>query len=202
MRGIRSWIGLEKEKLLSLFWNVVNYPILKANRCVIGDNFRPKGRIRIRCRGRITVGNDVSINSSIMANPLGGNVCTILVAQPGASIQIGDRSGISNAAIFASKGITIGNDVMIGAGVKIYDSDFHPVEFAARQRHDTPKAAEVIIEDGAFIGAQSIILKGVTIGRNSVVGAGSVVTKRIPENQVWAGNPAHFIRGLEKERTQ
>ena len=54
----------------------------------------------------------------------------------------------------------------------------------------------VIIEDNVFIGARSIILKGVTIGRNSIVGAGSVVTKSIPSNQIWGGNPAKFIRNI------
>lgn len=57
-------------------------------------------------------------------------------------------------------------------------------------------SAPVIIEDNAFIGARSIILKGVTIGANSIIGAGSVVTKSIPANEIWAGNPAKFIRKI------
>lgn len=56
--------------------------------------------------------------------------------------------------------------------------------------------APVVIEDNVFIGARSIILKGVTIGENSIVGAGSVVTRSIPSNQIWGGNPAKFIRNL------
>ena len=55
----------------------------------------------------------------------------------------------------------------------------------------------VIIKDGAFIGAHSIILKGVIIGEKSIVGAGSVVTKSIPDGEIWAGNPAKFIRKIE-----
>ena len=54
----------------------------------------------------------------------------------------------------------------------------------------------VIIENSVFIGAQSIILKGVTIGKNSIIGAGSVVTKNVPANQIWAGNPARFIKNI------
>ena len=53
-----------------------------------------------------------------------------------------------------------------------------------------------MIKDNAFIGAHSIILKGVTIGENSIIGAGSVVTKSVPDNQIWAGNPARFIRNI------
>ena len=55
-----------------------------------------------------------------------------------------------------------------------------------------------MIKDHAFIGAHSLILKGVTIGKYSVVGAGSVVTKSIPDGEIWAGNPAHFIRKLSE----
>ena len=55
----------------------------------------------------------------------------------------------------------------------------------------------VVIKDGAFIGAHCIILKGVSIGEKSVVGAGSVVTKSIPDGEIWAGNPAKFIRRIE-----
>jgi acetyltransferase-like isoleucine patch superfamily enzyme len=56
---------------------------------------------------------------------------------------------------------------------------------------------KVIIEDNVFIGAHSTILKGVTIGKNSVIGACSVVTKNIPPNEIWAGNPAKFIKFLD-----
>lgn len=57
-----------------------------------------------------------------------------------------------------------------------------------------PPAKSIYIEDGAFIGGNSIILKGVKIGKNSVVGAGSVVTRDIPDGEIWAGNPARKIR--------
>lgn len=79
----------------------------------------------------------------------------------------------------------------------IYDNDFHSISYTERINGDKNiKAAPVIIQDGAFIGAHSIILKGVTIGARSVVGAGSVVAKSIPSDEVWAGNPAKFIRKL------
>lgn len=58
------------------------------------------------------------------------------------------------------------------------------------------KSKPILIKEGAFIGAHSIVLKGVTIGKYSVIGAGSVITKDIPDNEVWAGNPARFIKKL------
>ena len=58
------------------------------------------------------------------------------------------------------------------------------------------KTAPILIKEGVFIGAHAIILKGVTIGRHSVIGAGAVVTKDVPDNEVWAGNPAKFVKKL------
>lgn len=79
----------------------------------------------------------------------------------------------------------------------IFDTDFHSLDW--RDRKDGTditkrKKASVVIKDLAFIGAHSIILKGVTIGEKSIVGAGSVVAKDIPDGEVWAGNPAKFVR--------
>ena len=58
------------------------------------------------------------------------------------------------------------------------------------------KTKPVLIKEGAFIGAHAIILKGVTIGKRSVIGAGAVVTKDVPDNQIWAGNPAGFLKNV------
>ena len=55
----------------------------------------------------------------------------------------------------------------------------------------------MIIKDNVFIGARCLILKGVVVGENSIIGAGSVVTKNIPDNEIWAGNPAKFIKALK-----
>lgn len=183
--------------LQRLFWNTLNR--LGMGNTQIGRNFRSCGLILVRNRGKIIIGNKVTINSAPMANPIGGQGRTILVTQKGAKITIGDGSGISNCAIFASESITIGKQVMIGAGVKIYDTDFHPVNFTERMENKPAKKAAVSIADGAFIGAHSIILKGVTIGEKSVIGAGSVVTGHIPDNEIWAGNPAKFIRKINNE---
>lgn len=94
--------------------------------------------------------------------------------------------------------VQIGKYVLIGAGCKIYDTDFHPLNASYRygelKDNQKTRSKPIIIEDGVFIGGHSIILKGSHIGKNSIIGAGSVVTGDIPENQIWAGNPAHFIR--------
>ena len=91
----------------------------------------------------------------------------------------------------------LGNQILVGGGTKIYDTDFHWLEFERRMSELGGATNPVVIKDGAFIGAHCIILKGVTIGEKSIVGAGSVVTKSIPDGEIWAGNPAKYIRRIE-----
>jgi len=106
--------------------------------------------------------------------------------------------GMSFVAINCQHNITIGNHVMIGGGTCIYDTDFHPLSVAERNANEngsTQKAA-VVIGNNVFIGANSTVLKGVQIGDGAVIGACSVVTKSIPPGEIWAGNPARFIKKM------
>ena len=199
MTGLKSILGKLRDRIITLFWNGINRFSIFSGGIKTGKGFRSWGRIRVRNRGKITVGDRVIINSSIMANPIGGNPCTILVATKGARITVGNGSGLSNAAVFARESVTIGDNVFIGAGTCIYDNDFHPLDFEGRMRNDTPVSKPVVIADGAFIGAHSIVLKGVSIGKHSIIGAGSVVTKSVPDGEIWAGNPAKPIRKLEEK---
>ena len=140
-------------------------------------------------KGAVSFGRNIRINSSLQSDPIGGSTRTILFAEPGAKIKIGDNVGLSNTAIHAAESVIIEDDVMIGGDCKIYDTDFHSVDFDSRMTKPDTKAryAPVVIGKGAFIGASSMILKGVYIGEKSVVAAGSVVTKDIPPNELWGG---------------
>lgn len=162
-----------------------------------GKNFRCNGRLIIQGHGTYKIGNDVTINSKFSANPIGGDR-TVFQAFPGGSITIGDRVGLSHAILSSRAGITIEDNVLIGAGVKIYDNDFHSLDYEDRMNGDSNIVAyPVEIKEGAFIGAHAMILKGVTIGKHSVIGAGSVVTKDVPDGEIWAGNPARFVKRIE-----
>ncbi|MFR9644741.1 MAG: acyltransferase [Rikenellaceae bacterium] len=147
--------------------------------------------------GVCSIGDNFAMNNGVKGNPIGCyQKCTIVVNR-GAVLSVGENVGMSQAAIICHHKITIGNNVKIGGGVCIYDTDFHSLDSVIRSssedtKHKVMKA--VIIGDNVFIGAHSLVLKGVTIGENSIVGAGSVVTKSIPANQIWAGNPAKFIK--------
>lgn len=184
--------------LISFTNNIYNYIILKYRHVTIGANSKINGRIYCVSNSKqgIIIGNNVSINSCLKSNPIGGNERTILFAKGDGKITIGNNCGISNSVLFATKSIKICDNVLIGGNVKIYDTDFHWVDYNKRITEKCGKTSEVIIKEGSFIGAHSIILKGVTIGERSVIGAGSVVTKDIPSDELWAGNPAKFIRKL------
>lgn len=148
-------------------------------------------------KGTIKIGRNVIVNSSVEANPIGG-FRTIFVFKHGDGvIEIDDGTGISNAVIAAYEHIYIGKDVNIGAGAKIFDTDFHPLDFDHRMKDINIPHRPVRIERGVFIGADAIILKGVTIGEYSVIGAGSVLANNVPPYEIWAGNPARFIKKLK-----
>ncbi|WP_209402387.1 acyltransferase [Pseudozobellia sp. WGM2] len=184
----------------SLGNKIVTFIILKGNN-VSFSNFSTNGvpYIMVARGGKMSLANDFSMNNGIKGNPIGCyDKCTFFVDK-GAVLHIGEQVGMSQSALICHQSITIGNHVKIGGGVKIYDTDFHSLDPKIRASKEDLKhkvKAPVVIKDHAFIGAFSIILKGVTIGENSVVGAGSVVTKSIPDNQIWAGNPAKFIKEI------
>ena len=121
--------------------------------------------------------------------------CILRTLRPSAEILIGDDVGMSGASVCAALSVSIGHRVMLGSGAVVVDTDFHPVGIPGRRYLPSAEAsaAAVTIEDDVFIGANSIVLKGVTIGRGSVVGAGSVVSRDVPAGVVAAGNPCRVL---------
>jgi acetyltransferase-like isoleucine patch superfamily enzyme len=144
----------------------------------------------------LKVGKNVTIKSSVLATEDNGY------------IEIGDNTIISNASIAAYNKIIIGSYVYIAGGVNIVDTDFHPIDPASRladtialspagDKSSRPlfQSKPVVIEDDVWIGFNATILKGVKIGRGSIIQPGSVVSKDIPAGSVVAGNPAQITGG-------
>lgn len=105
---------------------------------------------------------------------------------------------MSSTRLWIHESARIGNNVKSGGCVLITDTDAHPMDYVARRSsNDGTKSAPVVIEDDVWVGAHCIILKGVTIGSRSIIGAGSVVTKSIPADCVAAGNPCRVIKNLK-----
>lgn len=186
-------------KLVDTCNRMISMLLLKRHRVIIGDQFAVHGVLKLMNSGVIQLGDRVTINSGSYFNPVGGSRRTVLATASGATIRIGNNCGISNSLLYAATEIVLENNVMIGGGCSVCDTDFHPIDFDSRigMGDKATKSKPIRIKDGAFIGMNSIILKGVTIGRHSVVGAGSVVTKDIPDNQIWAGNPARFVKNID-----
>lgn len=143
------------------------------------------------------VGSNICINSSPLSNLVGIYQRTIIVARHGGRIQIGENTGISGSTVYSMQRIDIGKNVLIGGNCKIIDNDFHPLSVEKRvvgQKVEDIKKSPIIIGDGCFIGVNSIILKGTVLGKNCVVGAGSVVSGHFPDNVIIAGNPAKIVK--------
>ncbi len=116
----------------------------------------------------------------------------------GGRIRIGDYALICpGVRLDSACEIEVGSNSMIAAGAYLTDADWHDVYDRTRI---IGSSAKIMLEDNVWIGDGAIVCKGVTIGANSVVGAGSVVTRDIPANVIAAGNPAMVVRPLDPAR--
>jgi len=173
---------------------------------LIGDNSvlydTAKISNNLKDKGKIILGSSCHIKGEL------------LIFGHGGQIKMGDFCYLgSNSYVWSAKKITIGNRVLISHNCNLFDNDTHPLD--PEERHaqfreiitsGQPKQIdlneeEIIIEDDVLIAANSIILKGVRIGKAAIVGAGSVVTKDVPPYSVVAGNPARVVRQLRKENS-
>ncbi|MDO1514318.1 acyltransferase [Maribacter confluentis] len=192
--------------ILNIYWKIYalknlifNKITFKRKDIIYTDFPKISGIILITGQGRLELGTQVKFNSSRRSNPIGGDTKMIIDLGVTGNLKIGNYTGISNATIIAHDNVVIGENVKIGGSVKIYDTDFHSLQPTLRKKSETdiPNTKSIHIKNNTFIGAHSIILKGVTIGENSIIGAGSVITKSIPDNEIWGGNPAKFIKKIE-----
>lgn len=152
--------------------------------------------------GTINIGHQFICNNTIASNSIGLiQPCIFDIAIDGSQIIIGNNVGISGATLNAATSIVIEDNVMIGSGCVITDTDSHPIDYEARMEDDSTQTCTmpILIKEGAFIGARCFIMKGVTIGKHSIIGAGSVVTKSIPDNCIACGNPAKVIKTLPQK---
>ncbi|QYF84818.1 acyltransferase [Brevibacterium sp. PAMC21349] len=175
--------------------------LMKATKVEYGKNLLLKGVPVIfnKSGAKLTIGDNVTINSSFLSNLVGLYQRTIIVTRtPEAEINIGNNVGVSGATIYARKSIIIGENTNIGGNAKILDNDFHPLEIEARNADIKEKIGTIpiVIGKNCFIGCNALILKGTILGDGCVVGAGAVVSGKFEENCVIAGNPARVIKKL------
>ena len=141
----------------------------------------------------IRIGRNARFNYSSWLNHIGLNHrCILSTMSDEAELLIGDELGMSSSTITCFKKIEIGNGVRIGANCVIADGDFHLDD----PRIGAPKPIK--IEDNVWLGYGVIVMKGVTIGKNSIIGMNSVVTKDVPPNSIAVGTPAKVIKSIKK----
>ncbi len=167
--------------------------------CLVGSGFRATGAIRIKARaaGSIVIGNQVTLLAHWRSNRVGLSGSVILHTWEGGRIEIGDHSGASSVVISSRSGVTIGRYCNIGGNVRIFDHDFHALDSDVRRGPrgcDDCATRQIHIGNDVFIGANAIILKGVTIGDRAIIGAGAVVTRDVPEDNIATGNPARILQ--------
>jgi len=192
-----------KRKLVSKTLSVYSYFLLKIYGVDIGLN------VKLTClpvvlmhkHAKILINDNVTMHSSVLQNPVcSGHRMVLASLSENSVISIGKNTGISCSTICAMENITIGEHVTIGAGCQIYDTDFHPIDPSERLgtniNVNKTKISPVIIESNVWLGAEVMVLKGVTIGEGSMIAARSVVTKNIPPFSMAGGVPAKVIRKI------
>lgn len=153
--------------------------------------------VNVSLGGVATIGERFTIRTGCGNTEVGSFGSRIRVGPKGI-LRIGDRVGASNATIVCEESVEIGDDVLIGGGVQIFDTNFHStvadVRASGRGTRADVRTAPICIGSRVFIGANALICKGVTIGDEAVVAAGSVVVGAVPAGETWGGNPARRIK--------
>jgi acetyltransferase-like isoleucine patch superfamily enzyme len=158
-------------------------------------------RLNVHPSAFCQIGKECKIHSSHRANAVGAGQAPVFSVARGARLVIGNGVGISHAVIVCNEAVTIEDQVFVGGGTFITDTDSHSL--LARHRLDQNDAMvttrPVRIGRRSFIGGYALLLKGTDIGEEAVIGAGAVVSGRVPPREIWAGNPARFLRRLNEE---
>lgn len=163
----------------------------------IGRNVKIYGKMYVVLgeNARLIIGDNVLFRNKTLYNFVGIAKESSIYVNSNAILEIGNNSGFSGVSIYCANEINIGEYCNFGGNTSIWDTDFHPLDWDVRRRTlDGTKTAPIFIGNDVFIGAHCLILKGVSIGDRSILGAGSVLTKNVASDCIYAGNPAKFIR--------
>lgn len=150
-------------------------------------------RLRIDKGARVVFRDNVSMQNYLNT---GWHSRLFIRVLKNGSLSIGSNTGLNSCMIYCSTSISIGSYVNIGGGTRIYDTNFHDIDWQDRRNGGVGKTAPVSIGNDVFIGTGCIIGKGVSIGDRSVIAAGSVVVKDIPADCIAGGNPCKVIKFL------
>lgn len=170
-------------------YTVTKFRLLKGNRVQFGPGFVSNGRLQIKGPGRVIFGANVNAWAHKEPNVL-------ITYGPDVVITIGDNTRLNGAGLMAACGITVGCHCIVGSAVLV-DTDFHSIDPDRRTNPDANvRSAPITIGNNVWLAGQTVVLKGVTIGENSVVGFRGVVTSNVLPNVIVAGNPVRVVKQL------
>ncbi len=179
------------DRSIAFFISLNKNSEVKGKLLIIG-----KPLIDIRKGSKLFIGSNVTLNSRNKGYHINLHSPVKLFAENQARIIIGDNTRIHGSCVHACNSITIGKNCLIAANCQIIDSNGHDLSFPNVENRINTKGSSksIIIGDSVWIGANSIILPGVTIGKGSVISANSVVVKSIPPMVIAGGNPAVVLK--------
>ena len=177
--------------LLTGYYIKLKYSII-MQKAHFGKNLKITGKFVIKGPGKVELGDNIYINGH-------GHPVTLFTHDPQARIIIGSNSFLNGPRFGCQVMISIGEYAILG-DTRIMDTDFHSIYPDRWSSNAKILKGPVTLENNVWVGGGSAILKGVTIGENSVLGFGSVVSEDVPRNCVVAGNPASVVKNFQEER--
>ncbi|HEX8230269.1 MAG TPA: acyltransferase [Chloroflexia bacterium] len=166
------------------------YRLKYGKRVRFGKNFITNGKLVVKGPGKVIFGDNINAWCHAEKN-------VFITYQPETRITVGDECRISGMSAMSHSSITVGPRCMV-ASVIMVDTDFHNTDPVLRHDPDAPFAvAPIELKENVWVAGQSAILKGVTIGENSIVAFRAVVTRDVPANVIVGGNPARVVKELQ-----
>ncbi len=179
-----------KKKIALFFSRVFKiwYRLRYAGHVFFGKNVIVDHKLHFRGKGKLIIGNEVNLWTHSEPNQF-------FTYDAEAVVEIGNRSRINGVSIHCRKNVKIGDDCLVGS-CTLLDTDFHSIYFEKRNEADAAISKPIVIGDKVWLGGQSAVLKGVSVGEGAVVGFRAVVTKDVLQNTVVAGNPAVAVKTI------
>ena len=189
VQGLRAVAKWALVRLLTSYV-VAKYRLLRGDRVSFGPGFQANRKLVIKGPGRVVFGANVNAWAHEERN-------VIITYDRDVTIAIGANVRLNGVGLMARRGITIGDHCILGSTLLV-DTDFHSLR---RDRATNPHApvasAPIVVSENVWLAGQTVVLKGVTIGANAVIGFRAVVTRDVPPDVVVAGNPARVVRALD-----
>jgi acetyltransferase-like isoleucine patch superfamily enzyme len=203
---IKSALEKTLDALILLRYRL-QYPHVK-----FGSKVRIRGKFSIEGKGKVEIGNNCvftsfegKANKILLIDPSGcvtiGDHCffnsTYLKVEGKGHIEIGDHAYFNAPQITATDSLIQFKKQCMVSDATIFDTDYHSIQINRRNPEVKVKSKSIVVEDNVWIASQSMILRGVTIGKNSVIGARAVVRKSVPDNVVVIGDPQQIVKELD-----